>query len=486
MSIKISELPSASALTGAEEIPLVQGGTTKKALASSFLLSGNATSLVQGDTLYASASNTLSALPKNTNASRYLSNTGASNNPAWAQIDLSNGVTGDLPFANLTQLAGLSVLGVTGGSTADVAAITAGTDNQVLRRSGVSLAFGAVNLASANAVTGTLPVTSGGTGLTAAAQGDLLYGSAANTLARLPKDTNATRYLANTGGEATSTTTVSITAGQSGSVTGYSQSVPVTFLPIGSTTGSLGTLGGAQALTLYEVLSAVDGSNIVISIQGASEAPADDVFTQVRFTDRLGTPHTLLAADATISGFSADGQPLSNGTSWEWPGVVAQAFTSGQSYDIHFDVTVPTNNPEWNQVNLANGVTGNLSVDHLDGGDNADSTTFWRGDGSWASLGGGNVFVAAATVNPDGSTFQAVNVDGTSRLGAGEYQIDFDPGFFADTPVVVTCLGFGPNEDWSVSVDDQPDADTVIVVVFEAGVPTDGSFRLIAVGTESN
>lgn len=54
----------------------------------------------QGDILYASATTTLSALAKDTNATRYLSNTGTSNNPAWAQIDLSNGVTGTLPAAN--------------------------------------------------------------------------------------------------------------------------------------------------------------------------------------------------------------------------------------------------------------------------------------------------------------------------------------------------------------------------------------------------
>lgn len=55
---------------------------------------------VQGDILYASGADTLAALEKNTTASRYLSNSGASNNPAWAQVDLSNGVTGQLPIGN--------------------------------------------------------------------------------------------------------------------------------------------------------------------------------------------------------------------------------------------------------------------------------------------------------------------------------------------------------------------------------------------------
>lgn len=59
------------------------------------------TSYTQGDILYSSASNTLAQLAKDTNATRYLSNTGTSNNPAWAQVDLSNGVTGNLPVTNL-------------------------------------------------------------------------------------------------------------------------------------------------------------------------------------------------------------------------------------------------------------------------------------------------------------------------------------------------------------------------------------------------
>ncbi len=124
---------------------------------------------VQGDILYGSGADTLSALPKSTTATRYLSNTGVSNNPAWAQVDLTNGVTGDLPFANLTQGSALSVLGVTGNATADNASIVAGSDHQVLRRNGTSLGFGALNLGSSNAVAGNLPVANlnSGTGASA-------------------------------------------------------------------------------------------------------------------------------------------------------------------------------------------------------------------------------------------------------------------------------------------------------------------------------
>jgi hypothetical protein len=81
-------------------------------------------------------------------------------------LPLSTGVTGDLAFSNLAQGSALSVLGVAGNATADVASIAAATDHQVLRRSGTTIAFGAVNIAQTNAITGTLPVGNGGTGIT--------------------------------------------------------------------------------------------------------------------------------------------------------------------------------------------------------------------------------------------------------------------------------------------------------------------------------
>ena len=56
--------------------------------------------VAQGDILYGSATDTLSALAKNTSSTRYLSNTGTSNNPAWAQVDVDTGITGTVGPAN--------------------------------------------------------------------------------------------------------------------------------------------------------------------------------------------------------------------------------------------------------------------------------------------------------------------------------------------------------------------------------------------------
>jgi len=104
-------------------------------------------SWTQGDILYASASNTLSKLAKSASATRYLSNTGASNSPAWAQVDLTNGVTGVLPGGN-------------GGLSTD---ISASTNGQLLiaRTSDHTL-----NLATITGTTDQVTVTNGASTIT--------------------------------------------------------------------------------------------------------------------------------------------------------------------------------------------------------------------------------------------------------------------------------------------------------------------------------
>lgn len=176
-------------------LPVANGGTGATTLTG--ILQGNGTSAVTAIT----NSSTVGQVLRVTGASTY----------AWGALDLADtdAITGDLPFANLAQGSALSVLGVAGNATADNASIAAGTDNQVLRRSGTSLGFGAINLASANAVTGVLDETNGGTGQSTITTGDILYGSSANTLSKLAIGA-ATTYLK--GGTTPSWATLNIAA----------------------------------------------------------------------------------------------------------------------------------------------------------------------------------------------------------------------------------------------------------------------------------
>jgi hypothetical protein len=192
-------------------LPATKGGTGQSTVAV-------------GDTLYGSAANVWSKLAFVATATRYLANTGSGATvPAWDQVNLSNGVTNTL----LTDHGGTGVTTYTAG---DVLYYTSGTALSKLAFVSTQKRY-IGNSGSGNTVpdwqqvdlgvgvTGVLPGTNGGTGLSTTAVGDLLVGITSNGWSKLAFDSTATRALCNTGGGGTPTwDTVNLANGVQGNL----------------------------------------------------------------------------------------------------------------------------------------------------------------------------------------------------------------------------------------------------------------------------
>tara|TARA_R110001599_G_scaffold216467_1_gene414710 strand:- start:351 stop:866 length:516 start_codon:yes stop_codon:yes gene_type:complete len=133
------------------------------------LLTAPAIMTAQGDLMYGSAANAPARLAKDANATRSLTNTGTSNNPAWAQVALATGVSGTLPVGSggtgATSLTDKAVLISQDTGTDTVGAVA-------LTSSGQLIIGGTGGPAAATITAGTnVTITNGANSITIAASG---------------------------------------------------------------------------------------------------------------------------------------------------------------------------------------------------------------------------------------------------------------------------------------------------------------------------
>jgi hypothetical protein len=190
-NIATTSSPTFASLTLTNPLTVPNGGSGASTL----------TGLLQGNGAAA-----FTAITNSSTVGQVLRVTGAATY-AWGALDLadSDAVTGLLPVANggsgIGTLSGI----LQGNGTAAFSAIAnSSTVGQVLRVTGASTyAWGALDLADADAVTGALPITNGGTGQTSASAafdalspmttlGDTIYGGASGTGTRLAGNTTTT------------------------------------------------------------------------------------------------------------------------------------------------------------------------------------------------------------------------------------------------------------------------------------------------------
>lgn len=270
-----------------------------------------ATSLLQATSLTLGWTGTLAAARLNANVVQAVTNdTNVTGSIATQTLTL--GWTGTLAYSRFVSGTGLSVVGRSTNTSGVQADIAAGSDANILRRSGTSIGFGSIDLAANGAVgSSILAITNGGTG-SSSQTAQLLTGTNTFTGAVTDVGTTTNTYTFQAAFDATLTAGFSLINTTQATVGAQKISVP--FMQRGSGWKTTAT-AGPQNVDYYQYVSPVQGAAnpsgfwvLASSVNGAAAATAFAVDTEGNATVPRAiafgnvAPSTLVNGEVYVTG----------------------------------------------------------------------------------------------------------------------------------------------------------------------------------------
>ena len=352
----------------------------------------------------------------------------------------ANGLAGTVATATSTPAITLStsVTGLLKGNGTAISAATAGTDylapGGALGTPASGTLTNATGLPLTTGVTGTLPVANGGTGTTTPS---LVAGTNVTVSGTWPNQT-----INSTASSSGTVTSVDVSGGTTGLTTSGG---PITTSGTVTLAGTLAVANGGTGTTTPSI---VGGTNVTVSGTWPNQtinATGVGLGTVTSVAATVPSVFSISGSPITTSGtlaitYSGTALPVVNGGT----GVTTSTGTGNTVLSTSPTLVTPilgtpTSGTLTNATGLplTTGVTGNLPVTNLNAGTSASSSTFWRGDGVWATVSGGGATPIVENEN-------TISANRTITVGSNGMSVGY---MTVNTGVSVTVQ---PNQRWAV------------------------------------